>query len=97
MANNPMQQFSVHKIGPEIKIGVIDLSFTNASLFMVISASIILIFFTFQFLDNSKFLTGDENNNVKQLSKENATIRFANELSVISIRQSKKSQLFKQT
>ena len=44
MANNPMQQFSVHKIGPEIKIAGIDLSFTNASLFMVISASIIAIF-----------------------------------------------------
>ena len=39
-----MQQFSVHKIGPEIKIAGIDLSFTNASLFMVISASIILLF-----------------------------------------------------
>ena len=37
MASNPMQQFSVHKIGPEIKIAGIDLSFTNASLFMVIS------------------------------------------------------------
>ena len=31
MANNPMQQFSVHKIGPEIKIAGIDLSFTNAA------------------------------------------------------------------
>ena len=39
-----MQQFSVHKIGPEIQIAGIDLSFTNASLFMVISASIILLF-----------------------------------------------------
>ena len=44
MASNPMQQFSVHKIGPEIKIAGIDLSFTNASLFMIISASIILLF-----------------------------------------------------
>ena len=44
MASNPMQQFSVHKIGPEINIAGIDLSFTNASLFMVISASIILLF-----------------------------------------------------
>ena len=44
MASNPMQQFSVYKIGPEIKIAGIDLSFTNASLFMVISASIILLF-----------------------------------------------------
>ena len=39
-----MQQFSVHKIGPEINIGGVDLSFTNASLFMVISAAIILLF-----------------------------------------------------
>src|SRR6056300_822117 len=44
MASNPMQQFSVHKIGPEIKIAGIDLSFTNASLFMMISASAILLF-----------------------------------------------------
>jgi len=44
MANNPMQQFSVHKIGPEIKIAGVDLSFTNASLFMVISSSIIILF-----------------------------------------------------
>ena len=44
MASNPMQQFTVHKIGPEIKIAGVDLSFTNASLFMVISASIILMF-----------------------------------------------------
>ena len=44
MANNPMQQFSVHKIGPEIKIAGVDLSFTNASLFMVLSASAILLF-----------------------------------------------------
>ena len=35
---------SVQKIGPEIKIAGVDLSFTNASLFMVISASIILLF-----------------------------------------------------
>ena len=43
MANNPMQQFTVHKIGPEINIAGIDLSFTNASLFMVISASLIIL------------------------------------------------------
>ena len=47
MASNPMQQFNVHKIGPEIKIAGLDLSFTNASLFMVISASIILLFLFF--------------------------------------------------
>ena len=44
MASNPMQQFTVHRIGPEIKIAGIDLSFTNASLFMLISASIILLY-----------------------------------------------------
>ena len=44
MASNPMQQFTVYKIGPEIKLAGVDLSFTNASLFMVISASIILLF-----------------------------------------------------
>ena len=44
MATNPMNQFEVYRIGPEIKLGSIDLSFTNASLFMVISASIIILF-----------------------------------------------------
>ena len=44
MATNPMEQFSVHKIGPEIKIAGIDLSFTNASLFMVISAVLVSLF-----------------------------------------------------
>ena len=47
MASNPMQQFTVHRIGPEIKIADIDLSFTNASLFMVISASVILLLLFF--------------------------------------------------
>ena len=37
MATNPMHQFNVYKIGPEIKINGLDLSFTNASLFMLIS------------------------------------------------------------
>ena len=44
MASNPMKQFSVHKIGPEIKIAGIDLSFTNSSLFMVVSVVVILFF-----------------------------------------------------
>ena len=44
MATNPMQQFSVHRIGPEINFSGVDLSFTNASLFMVISISIIILF-----------------------------------------------------
>ena len=39
MATNPMHQFEVHRIGPEIKIAGIDLSFTNASLFMFLSAA----------------------------------------------------------
>ena len=45
MASNPMYQFNVYRIGPEIKIGEIDLSFTNASLFMVISSLAVLIIF----------------------------------------------------
>ena len=44
MASNPMQQFEVYRIGPEINLGDINLSFTNASLFMALSAMIILIF-----------------------------------------------------
>ena len=46
MSTNPMQQFNVYRIGPEISFGSIDISFTNASLFMIISAiTIISIFF----------------------------------------------------
>ena len=45
MAANPMSQFEVYRIGPEIKVGVFDISFTNASLFMIISiVSILLVF-----------------------------------------------------
>ena len=44
MATNPMHQFNVYKIGPEIKINGVDISFTNASLFMLISAIFISIF-----------------------------------------------------
>ena len=47
MASNPMHQFKVYKIGPEIKINGVDLSFTNASLFMLISATLILLFLLF--------------------------------------------------
>ena len=43
MATNPMHQFEVYRIGPEIKLGAINLSFTNASLFMAISSVTILI------------------------------------------------------
>jgi len=42
MAMNPMHQFEVYRIGPEINLGTINLSFTNASLFMAISAITIL-------------------------------------------------------
>ena len=45
MAINPMHQFEVYRIGPEIKLGSIDISFTNASLFMVISSFAILLIF----------------------------------------------------
>ena len=45
MATNPMYQFNVYRIGPEIKIDQVDISFTNASLFMIISALAILIVF----------------------------------------------------
>ncbi len=45
MATNPMSQFEVYRIGPEIKVGAFDISFTNASLFMIISTvSILLVF-----------------------------------------------------
>jgi len=42
MTTNPMHQFEVYRIGPKINLGTVDLSFTNASLFMVISALTIL-------------------------------------------------------
>ena len=45
MAANPMTQFEVYRIGPEIRIGTFDISFTNASLFMVISSIAILVIF----------------------------------------------------
>ena len=47
MISNPMHQFEVYRIGPEIKLGVVDLSFTNASLFMAISALTILLLLFF--------------------------------------------------
>jgi F-type H+-transporting ATPase subunit a len=42
MSANPMHQFEVYRIGPEIKFGALNLSFTNASLFMAISAITVL-------------------------------------------------------
>ena len=47
MALNPMHQFEVYSIGPEINLGGINLSFTNASLFMVISSALILLLLFF--------------------------------------------------
>ncbi len=47
MATNPMHQFNVYKIGPEIKINGVDLSFTNSSLFMLLSAVFIFLFLLF--------------------------------------------------
>ena len=45
MAANPMSQFDVYRIGPEIKVGALDISFTNASIFMILSTiSILLVF-----------------------------------------------------
>ena len=43
MTTNPMHQFKVYRIGPEINLGEINLSFTNASLFMTISSILILL------------------------------------------------------
>ena len=42
-----MHQFQVYKLGPEIKLGNVDLSFTNASLFMLLSALSICLFLYF--------------------------------------------------
>ena len=53
MAANPMTQFEVYRIGPEIIVGAFDISFTNASLFMVISSLAILIIFNLGSKKNS--------------------------------------------
>ena len=53
MAANPMTQFDVYRIGPEIKIGSLDISFTNASLFMIISTAAILLIFNIGSKKNS--------------------------------------------
>ena len=52
MALNPMHQFEVYKIGPEINFGWINLSFTNASLFMTISAILILFYYFLELKKN---------------------------------------------
>ncbi len=43
MSLNPMHQFEVYRIGPEINLGEVNLSFTNASLFMTVSSFLILL------------------------------------------------------
>jgi F-type H+-transporting ATPase subunit a len=53
MAANPMTQFEVYRIGPEIKVGTFDISFTNASLFMVVSSLAILAIFNLGSKKNS--------------------------------------------
>ena len=35
METNPMHQFEVYRLGPEIVFGLVDLSFTNSSFFYV--------------------------------------------------------------
>ena len=57
MASNPMHQFNVHRIGPEINIAGVDISFTNASLFMVISA-LTISFFLFLGTREKKLIPG---------------------------------------
>ena len=47
MALNPMHQFEVYKIGPEISFGEVNISFTNSSLFMAVSGLAILMFLFF--------------------------------------------------
>ena len=47
MAKNPMHQFEGYRVGPEINLGGINLSFTNASLFMIISSLTILLLLFF--------------------------------------------------
>jgi hypothetical protein len=52
---NPMHQFEVHRIGPEIELGDMYISFTNASMFMAISSIAILIIFNLGSKKNSLF------------------------------------------
>ena len=58
MATNPMAQFEVYRIGPEIKLGSIDISFTNSSLFMIISSLAILLIFNLG--SKKKFITAQQ-------------------------------------
>ena len=47
MASNPMHQFEVYSIGPEIILGPANLSFTNSSLFMAVSSATIMLLLFF--------------------------------------------------
>ena len=57
MATNPMHQFNVYRIGPEIKFGSLDISFTNASLFMALSSLAIIILFSLGIKKKQLYLT----------------------------------------
>ena len=47
MSTNPMHQFEVYRIGPKLSLGGMDISFTNSSLFMLISAASILLILSY--------------------------------------------------
>ena len=47
MANDPMQQFKIEKIFDLPKLGNVDISFTNSSLYMVIGVALVIAFFAF--------------------------------------------------
>jgi len=47
MSLNPMHQFEVYSIGPEIILGPLNISFTNSSLFMAISSATIMMLLFF--------------------------------------------------
>ena len=55
MAANPMTQFNVYQNWTRNKIGAFDISFTNASLFMIISSLAILIIFNLGSKKNSLY------------------------------------------
>ncbi len=61
MSTNPMHQFEVYRIGPEISLGSVNLSFTNASLFTLISAATILLLL---FLGTKKKTTSTNKNSI---------------------------------
>ena len=46
MAANPMTQFEVYRIGPEIKVGAFDISFTNAITYMLFYPPLMYVFKT---------------------------------------------------